>query len=97
MVSIAEAHSAATETGQGAQPLQVLLRDKETTLTPGMNIREAARLFEASESEALAVTSGDAAKTVVGFLDEATLLRRYTEELDKARQDLSGESWIGEG
>ncbi|MDR3462357.1 MAG: chloride channel protein [Beijerinckiaceae bacterium] len=96
MVSITEAHGAAAETGRGAQPLLGLLRDQETTLTPGMNIREAARLFESSESEALAVTTGDAAKTVVGFLAEATLLRRYAEELDKARQDLSGESWIGE-
>jgi len=95
-VSITEAHGVVSETGRGAQPLQVLLRNKDTTLTPGMNIREAAHLFEASESEALAVTTGDAAKTVVGFLAEATLLRRYTEELDKARQDLSGESWIGE-
>jgi CIC family chloride channel protein len=96
MVSVMEAHSAASESGQGAQPLAILLRHTETMLEPDMNIREAARLFESSESEALAVTSGDPGKTVAGFLTEAALLRRYTEELDKARQDLSGESWIGE-
>lgn len=26
----------------------------------------------------------------------ATLLRRYTEELEKQRRDLSGEKWLGE-
>lgn len=90
MVSVAEAHIAAAEDGRGAAPIQSLLRHQDTTLTPSMNIREAARLFETSESEALAVTAGEA---IAGFLTEAELLRRYTEALDRARQDLSGESF----
>jgi chloride channel protein, CIC family len=28
-------------------------------------------------------------------LTEAHVLRRYTDELDKAHRDLSGEGWIG--
>ena len=31
-------------------------------------------------------------RTVVGLLTEGHLMRRYAEELDKARKDLSGET-----
>jgi CIC family chloride channel protein len=31
---------------------------------------------------------------VIGLLTEAHVLRRYTDELDKAHRDLAGESWI---
>ena len=62
-----------------------------------MNIREAARLFEEAESEALAVVASATDRRVVGLLTEAHVLRRYTEELDKVRKDLSGETWLGGG
>jgi chloride channel protein, CIC family len=32
----------------------------------------------------------------LGLLTEAYVLRRYTEELEKARRELSGEKWLGE-
>ncbi len=74
-----------------------LLQHEKTALTPDLNIREAARLFEESQSETLAVIASPSDRSVVGLLSEAHVLRRYTEELDKARQDLSGEKWLGEG
>jgi CIC family chloride channel protein len=60
-----------------------------------MNIKHAANLFERSESEALAVLDDPLHRRVVGMLSEAHVLRRYTEELDKARRDLAGEKWQG--
>ena len=57
-------------------------------------MREAARVFEDTESEALAVVGKD--RRVIGLLTEAHVLRRYVVELDAVRKDLSGEIWIPE-
>ena len=97
MVSVAEAHQVTSDPERAKDPVTTLLRHPATALTPDLNIRAAARLFEQSESEALAVTESASDRSVIGLLTEAHVLRRYTEELDKARQDLSGEKWIGEG
>jgi CIC family chloride channel protein len=48
-------------------------------------------MFDAAESEALAVIDGPASRKVIGLLTEAHALRRYAEELDRARRDLVGE------
>jgi CIC family chloride channel protein len=57
-----------------------------------MNVKVAAQAFTASGSEELAVVDDKYDRTVVGLLTEGHLLRRYAEELEKARRDLSGES-----
>lgn len=57
-----------------------------------MNVKAAADIFARSGSEELPVVDNFANRRVVGLLTEAHLLRRYAEELDKARKDLSGES-----
>lgn len=61
-----------------------------------MNIQEAAQVFEAIEGEALAVVESATDRRVKGLLSEAHVLRRTTEELDRACHDLSSEAWIGE-
>ena len=94
MIAVNEAHASdADEAGRRA-PLSSLLRHTRCSLTPDMNVREAARIFEETESEALAVVGGD--QRVVGMLTEAHVLRRYVEELDAVRKDLSGEIWLPE-
>jgi CIC family chloride channel protein len=55
-----------------------------------MNIKDAMRLFDRSESEALAVVENATSGKVIGLLTEAHALRRYAEELDRARRDLIG-------
>ncbi|VFU10380.1 chloride channel protein [Methylocella tundrae] len=70
-----------------------LARLPEQFLLPHMNVKLAAQMFEQSESEALAVVDNAADRRVVGLLTEAHLLRRYAEELDKARRELSGETF----
>ncbi len=95
MIPQAEAHMLLPDAEKCKRPLSTLLQYQNVMLTPEMNIREAARRFEQVEAEALAVVDpGD--KRVLGLLTEAHVLRRYTEELDKVRKDLSGEAWLGE-
>ncbi len=92
MVSLNEAHTMTLDEGRCRNSLATLLHHAGTVLTPEMNIQEAAQVFEAVEGEALAVVDGPAERRVVGLLTEAHVLRRYTEELDRARRDLSGET-----
>ena len=47
-------------------------------------------IFDRSESEALAVVENRESLKVLGLLTEGFALRRYAEELDKARQGLAG-------
>jgi CIC family chloride channel protein len=62
----------------------------DTPLTPAMNIREAMKVFERTESEALAVVDDLQSRQLLGLLTEGYALRRYADELDKARQGLAG-------
>jgi CIC family chloride channel protein len=95
MILIGDAHRVTLDIERCQAPLSSLLRNADIALTPDMNIQEAAAIFEKTESEALAVVESETDRHVIGLLTEAHLLRRYTEELDKVRQDLSGESWMG--
>jgi CIC family chloride channel protein len=67
-----------------------LARWADTALTPDMNVKEAVAIFDRTESEALAVVEDLASRKVIGLLTEGYALRRYSEELDKARQGLTG-------
>jgi CIC family chloride channel protein len=94
MVAVPDAHLATLDATAETEDLQKLLRHQDDVLLPWMNVKEAAQLFEASESEALAVVDSPNARHVVGLLTEAHVLRRYSEELEKARRDLAGENWV---
>jgi CIC family chloride channel protein len=71
-----------------------LAKFKDTVLLPSMNVKVAAQAFTASGSEELAVVDDKYDRTVVGLLTEGHLLRRYAEDLEKARRDLSGEAGL---
>lgn len=92
LISVTDAHLAKNPQNS----IATLLRHKDDILLPGMDIKEAAETFERSESESLAVLDDMTSRRLVGLLTEAHVLRRYTEELEKARRDLSGEKWLGE-
>jgi CIC family chloride channel protein len=94
MVSLNAAHALAPNAEQCRRPLATLLRFTDIVLTPEQNIRDAAAVFDRTESEALAVVESETDRRVIGLLTQAHVLRRYTEELDRARKDLSGEVWI---
>ncbi|WP_062763392.1 chloride channel protein [Falsirhodobacter sp. alg1] len=76
-----------------AEPRQALsdfFTHQGDVLLPGMNARQAAGIFEATQAESLAVVSDRIERRVVGSLSEAHTLRRYSEELDKQRRDITG-------
>ena len=63
----------------------------DTVLLPQMTIKEAVAMFENAESDALVVVDNAKDRHVIGVLTEQYALRRYSEELDRRRRELSGE------
>jgi CIC family chloride channel protein len=87
IVWVADAHAA----GENIERVSELLHHRDTVLRPDMPVNEAARMFETAEADALAVVDGAETLHVIGLLTEQYALRRYSEELEKRRRDLSGE------
>jgi CIC family chloride channel protein len=88
IVLVAEAHAAGRD---ATAAVGTLLRQRDAMLTPAMTIKQAIAAFETAEADALVVVDEEAARRVIGLLTEAYALRRYSEELDSQRKDLSGE------
>ena len=89
IVLVAELYSNTDEDAEGS--IRPFLAHKNIVLTPEMQAKKAAVLFDLSHSEALAVVRAADNWTVIGLLSEAFVLRRYAEELEKARRELAGE------
>ncbi|MBN9510416.1 MAG: chloride channel protein [Alphaproteobacteria bacterium] len=88
MVLVPEAHAAeADET----KTLADILHYPNDMLLPQMTIKEAVSAFEQAEADALAVVDSPDSRRVIGVLTEAYALRRYSEELERRRRELSGE------
>ncbi len=87
IVLTAEAHGA----DDTITRLSEILHYPKNVLLPQMTIKEAVQMFESTESDALAVVDAADTRSVIGLLTEQYALRRYTEELDRQRRDLSGE------
>jgi CIC family chloride channel protein len=62
-----------------------LLRHRTDVLRPRMTAKEAIAVFDRTEAEALAVVAADG--SCVGMLTEHHAVRRYADELDKARAE----------
>jgi chloride channel protein, CIC family len=87
IVQVAEAHGDADDDHLVGD----LVHHVDTVLLAKMTIKEAVAMFEVAESDALAVVDGPDTRHVIGVLTEAHALRRYSEELDRRRRELSGE------
>ena len=85
---VSEAHAAPED---GAKTVDTILHDSGMVLLPQMTIKDAVAAFEAAESDALAVVDTRETGRVIGLLTEQYALRRYSDELDRRRRDLSGE------
>jgi CIC family chloride channel protein len=68
-----------------------LLHHQDAMLLPQMTIKEAVELFEQAEADALVVVDSRESRRVIGLLTEQYALRRYSEELERRRRELSGE------
>ncbi|MBN9563304.1 MAG: chloride channel protein [Alphaproteobacteria bacterium] len=87
VVVAAEAHAEI----EGITRVSDILHYPDAMLLPQMTIKEAVAMFETAESDALAVVDGPESRHVIGLLTEQYALRRYSEELDRRRKELSGE------
>ncbi|MBC9178158.1 chloride channel protein [Pseudoroseomonas ludipueritiae] len=87
IVLVADAHA---ETSDTLETITPLLQNPKTPLLPAMNAKEAMAVFDATESEALAVVDSADHCNVIGLLTQAHLLRRYGEELEKRRSEELG-------
>jgi CIC family chloride channel protein len=87
IVLTAEAHAE----DAGARTVADVVHYADAVLLPQMSVKEAISMFEQSESDALAVVDAAETKHVIGLLTEHYALRRYSEELDRRRRELSGE------
>ena len=85
---VAELHS---DPSNGEVPVRDVAQYKDAVLVPSMNVQAAAETFQRAGAEELAVVEDFADHIVLGLLTEGHLMRRYAEELEKARRDLSGE------
>jgi CIC family chloride channel protein len=67
-----------------------LALNKAVTLAPQMNIAEVMQMFDAAQSEELAVVDADGA--VLGVLAEVYVSRRYAKELERVQEGVFGEA-----
>ena len=88
IVVVAEAHAPELDEGK---PVRDILHARDTVLLPGMTVKEAVGLFDRAEAEALAVVEARDKRHVIGLLTESHALRRYSDELELRRRELTGE------
>ena len=87
IVLLSEAHAVDTQ----ATRVSEILHYPDAWLRPQMTVKEAISAFETAEADALVVVETNENLKVIGLLTEQHALRRYSEELDRRRRDLSGE------
>ncbi len=88
IVPVAEAHAVDLDP---AAKLGEIVHDAQNLLLPQMTVKEAIEAFERAEADALVVVDAADSRRVIGLLTEQHALRRYSEELDRRRRELSGE------
>jgi CIC family chloride channel protein len=91
LVLVPEIYANPTDAQDEGKVLADFIRYRNDFLQPQMNARQAAAIFDKSESEAFAVVNNLIERKVIGQLSESYTLRRYSEELDRRRREVSGE------
>jgi CIC family chloride channel protein len=90
LVIVSDAYALPADKAE-ASNLSDLLRYRNDYLLPQMNAKQAAAIFDRAESDALVVLDSIIERKVIGLLTESYTLRRYSEELDRRRREVSGE------
>jgi CIC family chloride channel protein len=91
IVLVPEAYAPDLVEAKKATRVSDLLHYRNDMLLPAMNVKQAIAEFDRTESEALVVVQDPVERRVIGLLTESHAMRRYSEELDKARKNLAGE------
>ncbi|MGO4869316.1 MAG: chloride channel protein [Roseiarcus sp.] len=89
LVGVAEAHAVPLEDDEDGGPISDVARLPETTLLPDVDARSALAIFDAAQTDTLAVTERETG-VVVGTLGEAYAARRYAQETDQAAKGVLG-------
>ncbi len=97
-IETVEAHSSAYDAQADEMTAAELIHSEPQVLTPGENIHAALTMFTKTASEVLPVAETAKSGRVLGFVSEAYLLRRYSQELEKQRiEETSGGVFSPEG
>ena len=97
-IETVEAHSPAYDGTAENTAAADLIHDEPRVLTPGENIHAALAMFTKTASEVLPVVETAQNGRVLGFVSEAYLLRRYSQELEKHRiEETNGGVFSPEG
>jgi len=91
IVLTGDAHSPDLDDQQGQGLIDELRQAEDLYLLPYQNVRDALERFTRAEIETLAVVSDPAQRHVLGFLTEGYALRRYNQELERARAEEHGD------
>jgi chloride channel protein, CIC family len=89
LVLVPEAHAVTLAEGEDGGPIAAVARLAETSLHPDVDVRVALGIFDAAQSDTLAVTERETG-VVVGLLGEAFAARRYAQETDLAAKGVLG-------
>ena len=84
-IETVEVHSAAYDANARDVRAADLIREEPRVLTPEENIHAALLAFSKTGCEVLPVVESARTGRVIGFVSEAYLLRRYSQELEKRR------------
>lgn len=90
-VIVAEVHSPEYDDRSEVAIVSELRHAPDIFLLPRQNINAMLEAFERAETETLAVVDDASSRVVLGYVSEAYALRRYAQELDRRRRELSGE------
>jgi CIC family chloride channel protein len=82
-----EAHSSAYDGTAEQTPALELIHDEPRVLTPSENIHAGLAMFAKTESEVIPVVETAKNGRVLGYVSEAYLWKRYSQELEKHRID----------
>ncbi|MEZ2127220.1 MULTISPECIES: chloride channel protein [unclassified Sinorhizobium] len=91
IVLVPDVYAGLVDKDEENQSLADFIKYRNDFLLPQMNAKQAAAIFDKTESEALAVVNNLIERKVVGQLSESHTLRRYSEELDRRRREVFGE------
>jgi CIC family chloride channel protein len=94
LVATSDAHGADLDEQLDSLTARDLRHGETQFLLPPQNVRTALARFVNAELETLPVLASASDRRIVGFLTEAYALRRYNQELERARGDEIGDSTL---
>jgi CIC family chloride channel protein len=93
-VDVAKIHDVLGTASDKTKPVGSLVAGEPPLLLPSTSVRAAIDIFGSSAQEELAVVDSGKDRRIIGYLSEASALRRYSQELERRRAEEQGGSAI---